>query len=94
MTIRPPSQLFVFIDEHEKSIDDGFWEMSFVNGPGDRTWLALPADRHRHGCNLSFADGHVEPWRWRAPKKFASYGQPVAGEFDLRDLRKLQVSCP
>jgi prepilin-type processing-associated H-X9-DG protein len=27
----------------------------YINNP-------LPADRHSHGCNLSFADRHVEHW--------------------------------
>jgi len=93
MTDPSPSKLFVFIDEHEKSIDDGFWEISVVDGPDDGTWLALPADRHNHGCNLSFADGHVDSWKWSWPKKFVSYGQRAKDQ-DLRDLRRLQASCP
>ena len=93
MTDPSPAKLFVFIDEHEKSIDDGFWEISFVGGPGEKTWLALSADRHNQGCNLSFADGHAEPWKWLWPKRFISYGQSAKDQ-DLRDLRRLQASCP
>jgi prepilin-type N-terminal cleavage/methylation domain-containing protein/prepilin-type processing-associated H-X9-DG protein len=90
--VRPgPSKAFVFIDENEQSIDDGFFELS------NESWWALPADRHNQGCNLSFADGHVEPYRWLAPKKFRQYFQPVAsndGGKDRRDLDRLCESIP
>ena len=89
-----PTKLFVFIEEHENSIQDGFWEFSFVGGDGSDSWLSLPADRHNHGCNLSFADGHVESWKWLWPKQFAGYPTPDANNQDLHDLRKLQASCP
>jgi len=94
MTIPPPTKFFVFIDEHEKSIEDGFWEFSFVGGPGGDTWFSLPAGRHNQGCNLSFADGHAERWKWSWPKNFSAFGQPVANAQDLLDLRKLQAACP
>jgi prepilin-type processing-associated H-X9-DG protein len=94
MTDPSAAKLYVLIEEQENSIDDGFFEISFHNGPGDGTWLALPADRHNQGCNLSFADGHVEFWRWLAPKKFSRTGQNVVNALDLRDLKRLQASCP
>jgi prepilin-type processing-associated H-X9-DG protein len=28
----------------------------------------MPTERHSQGCNLSFADGHAEYRRWKAPK--------------------------
>lgn len=88
--IRSPSQLLVLIDEHADSIDDGHflvWSM-----PDDR-WVNLPADRHRQGCNLTFADGHAEHWRWQAAKAFfpkQSYWKKASDPGDLRDLRKIQ----
>jgi prepilin-type processing-associated H-X9-DG protein len=30
----------------------------------------MPANRHTQGANLSFADGHVEYWRWQFPMVF------------------------
>src|SRR5262249_30617233 len=58
----PPSQVFVFIDEHPESIDDGYF-LVFV----DRAlvWANLPANYHNGACGLSFADGHSEIKRWR-----------------------------
>src|SRR6516165_8679683 len=79
--IKNTAGAFVFIDEHESSISDGVF---FVHVPGDEGeqaaardnatyngahWMNMPADRHGQGCNLSFADGHVEPWKWKSPKQ-------------------------
>src|SRR6266699_1321185 len=79
-----PSQLFVFIDVHEGGILDSLFG---IPPPGwhqifdmPETWWDLPANRHSQGCNFSFADGHVERWRWTAPKLFQQIGQDVAGD--------------
>jgi prepilin-type N-terminal cleavage/methylation domain-containing protein len=62
--ITQPAGIFIFIDEHEDSIDDGhFW--SGGGGTGARTaWGDLPASRHNGVGTLSFADGHNEPKKW------------------------------
>lgn len=85
-----PSQVFVFIDEQEESIDDAHFLV--WSAPDDR-WVNLPADRHRRGANLSFVDGHAEYWRWRNRKTFGnkpSYWKPSENSADLADLRRLQ----
>ena len=56
----PPSKAFVFIDERDDSIDDGFFAIS----QGPPSWQNVPASWHNHGDVLSFADGHAEHWRW------------------------------
>lgn len=55
-----PSDAFVFIDEHEKSINDGWFAMDMN---GSRGFLDAPAVRHGSRYPLSFADGHVEIWK-------------------------------
>jgi prepilin-type processing-associated H-X9-DG protein len=30
-------------------------------------WWDVPANRHNQGCSFSFADGHVEHWKWKVP---------------------------
>jgi prepilin-type processing-associated H-X9-DG protein len=89
--IRPgPSLVFVFLDEQESSIDDGLFSIF----PNPATyWASLPADRHNHGLNLSFADGHGEHWKWLYQKIFTSLGQLTANAQDLQDLRRLQAAC-
>ena len=86
---RPLADVFAFIDEHPDSIDDGIFA---VYAP-DRAmeWKDLPADRHAIGCNLSFLDGHVEHWRWKARKIFRDYDQRPANAWDKEDLMKVQA---
>jgi prepilin-type N-terminal cleavage/methylation domain-containing protein/prepilin-type processing-associated H-X9-DG protein len=89
--IRDPSGLFVFIDTDAGEIwDSTFGVMPFGSWYQDY-WLDVPADRHNsRGCNLSFADGHAETWKWQAPKSGLTVGSPCASEADLQDLRRLQ----
>ena len=61
--ISQPSQIFVFLDEHPDSIDDGY----FVNRAYEREWIDLPASYHNRAAEFSFADGHSAPHQWRAP---------------------------
>jgi prepilin-type N-terminal cleavage/methylation domain-containing protein/prepilin-type processing-associated H-X9-DG protein len=88
--IPDPATLFVFIDENEDSIDDAH----FLTWPEpDDRWVNMPADRHGQVGVLSFADGHVEKWKWRWPKRFKkkqSYWKRVENAADLADLRRLQ----
>jgi prepilin-type processing-associated H-X9-DG protein len=58
---RNPSAIFVFLDEHPDTINDGF----FMNRLGRYEWGNLPGSYHNGGLNLSFADGHVEGHRWQ-----------------------------
>jgi prepilin-type N-terminal cleavage/methylation domain-containing protein/prepilin-type processing-associated H-X9-DG protein len=88
----PPSDVFVFIDVHEGGILDSLFGIPW---PGsiwpDGQWWDLPANRHGQGCNLSFADGHVEHWKWKAPKIFRYLGQYVSGPEELEDYRRVQA---
>jgi prepilin-type processing-associated H-X9-DG protein len=108
--IRQPSKAFVFLDEHENSIDDGVFFFHSPGDPGEQSiakenpenhfggahWMNMPADRHDQGCNLSFADGHVDHWRWLWPKKFASPDddRDIANARDFKDYQKLQGGIP
>jgi prepilin-type N-terminal cleavage/methylation domain-containing protein/prepilin-type processing-associated H-X9-DG protein len=87
--IRAPSQIFVLIDEHPDSINDGY----FLNKDDSYRWNDLPASWHRGGANLAFADGHLESHRWlfastRPPAKPDAAHLPFAippaeqGDFD------------
>jgi len=58
--IGDPAGIFVFLDEHPDTINDGF----FVNRLDDYKWGNLPASYHNNAANLSFADGHTETHRW------------------------------
>jgi prepilin-type N-terminal cleavage/methylation domain-containing protein/prepilin-type processing-associated H-X9-DG protein len=56
-----PARAFVFLDEHENSIENSRLTTALI---GDWRWLDFPATRHLNGCVLTFADGHAESWRW------------------------------
>jgi prepilin-type N-terminal cleavage/methylation domain-containing protein/prepilin-type processing-associated H-X9-DG protein len=55
-----PARIFVFIEEHPNSLDDGY----FINNPERSTWTNLPASHHNGAVNLAFADGHLETHKW------------------------------
>ncbi len=57
----------MYLDEQEDSIDDA--QFLVWPNPDDR-WVNLPASRHDRNGILSFADGHVEQWKWRWSKQF------------------------
>ena len=61
-SILNPSGIFVFLDEHCDTINDGF----FVNRLQDYQWGNMPGSYHDGGLSLSFADGHIlEDADWR-----------------------------
>ena len=66
-----PSNLFVFIDERIDTINDGAFSMQWdfdKNKPDKWMIRDKPSTAHRGGCNLVFADGHVETHRWTDPR--------------------------
>lgn len=56
------TRIFVFIEEHPHSINDGY----FVNKAYSSTWHDLPASYHDGAANLVFGDGHAESKKWLA----------------------------
>jgi len=88
--INVPTGLFVFIDTHEDEIWDSTFGVISVGDFWQNYWLDIPADRHQRGCNLTFADGHAEHWKWRAFKDGFFPGWPAYNGDDLQDLRRLQ----
>jgi prepilin-type N-terminal cleavage/methylation domain-containing protein/prepilin-type processing-associated H-X9-DG protein len=64
-----PDTIFVFLDEHPDSINDGY----FLNRAYYREWVDLPASHHNGAAAFAFADGHSELHRW----KHAATKQPA-----------------
>ena len=58
----PPTSLWVFVDEHPDSINDGWLTDSWPGGGG---WGDLAASYHAGACGLGFADGHGEIHKWK-----------------------------
>jgi prepilin-type N-terminal cleavage/methylation domain-containing protein len=88
-----PDQLWVLLDEDERSINDGF----FVTDPTGRIWMDFPAmSNHRHNYSyvLDFADGHSSVWRLNDPRSLQvsmnKTEQP--GNSDLARLARATVT--
>jgi prepilin-type processing-associated H-X9-DG protein len=75
--IMRPTEIFVFLDEHPDTIDDGYFvnkegtsvaaNDSYGNGGGSVTyaeWTDLPATYHNRSTAFSFADGHASLHHW------------------------------
>jgi len=59
-----PADIFVFLDEHENTINDSHFTAfgSLVSDPGD--FLDTPSGRHGNATGFAFADGHSEIHKW------------------------------
>jgi prepilin-type N-terminal cleavage/methylation domain-containing protein len=60
-----PAMLWIFIDEREDGINDGWFATDPDNGQGVYTIVDYPASYHNRAGGLSFADGHSEIHRWK-----------------------------
>jgi len=61
--IRPsPANLWVFVDEHPDSINDG----TFFNAQKNYEWIDMPGNLHNNACGFAFSDGHSEIHKWRS----------------------------
>jgi prepilin-type N-terminal cleavage/methylation domain-containing protein/prepilin-type processing-associated H-X9-DG protein len=60
VTVPGPSRTWVLIDEHEQSINDGWF---FVDMSNARAFADFPATRHNRGYGISFLDGHAEIYK-------------------------------
>ena len=58
--IEHPTDIFVFLDEHPDSINDGY----YLNELEKLEWIDLPASYHNGAANFTFADGHAGNHRW------------------------------
>lgn len=86
-----PANTFVFTHENELGIDDGKFG---VYAPGTWSWMNWPTARHRRGGTFSFADGHVEYWRWRAGSIFTFTGDGGPTPTGDVDLARVQNALP
>ena len=75
-----PANCLVFIDESEYTMIDSQFGMPTEAFPGSPAtpdwWWDQPANRHNQGGNLSFADGHVEHWKWKVPIVYVNWARP------------------
>ena len=85
------ADLFSLIDAHPQDIQDATFDIESMDSDSSDYWLNLPADRHAKGANLTFADGHAEYWKWKAPKVYLGDDMPAYSTADLEDLVRLEA---
>ena len=61
----PPANLWVLVDEHPDSINDG----AFFNAQRTYEWIDLPSNLHCGAAGFALADGHSEIHKWRSSMK-------------------------
>jgi prepilin-type N-terminal cleavage/methylation domain-containing protein/prepilin-type processing-associated H-X9-DG protein len=87
-----PALTWVFVDEREQSIDDGYF-LQFVstrNGNSIDQWGNLAAIYHGGAAGFSFADGHAEIHKWLDPgtlRPLPSMKRPSGTFIAPRDVR-------
>ena len=72
------SEIFIFMDEHPDTINDGF----FMNRLANFEWGNLPGSYHGGGANLSYADGHAAFHRWTVTGPSGTVQPPVKDALD------------
>ena len=91
-SIRTPSTIYVTLDEHPDSINDGWYIFCRDADPTERyAWSDLPASYHHGACGFSFADGHAEIKKWmvsttKRPVLVSGDGFPLDTGPDKRDI--------
>jgi len=95
--VSQPAGIFVLLDEHPASINDGQFVMDLASvGPQARL-IDFPSYYHLGGENLGMADGHVEYWQWSdartmPPLNAFSIGLNVASP-NNPDVARLQAAA-
>ncbi len=79
--LKHPGAVLAFGCEDSDSINDG---ILFIYPPPGNEWKDVPASRHSRGGVFSFADGHVEYWKWKSAR------EPNEQE----DLARVQTALP
>ena len=76
------STAVVFVDESANTVDDGIYAITLTQ------WQNSPTDRHQ-GAVFSFADGHVERWKWQGIREeMGAYTTPT-GAGQISDFQRL-----
>jgi len=98
--VKGPAITFIFLDEREDSINDGW----FAVNPDVLDWIVdYPASYHGNACGFSFVDGHSEIKRWRDARIMPPLAEGMAlglnrslgpNNFDVRWLAQRAVGIP
>jgi prepilin-type N-terminal cleavage/methylation domain-containing protein/prepilin-type processing-associated H-X9-DG protein len=74
-----PASLFVSVDEHPDSINDGW---IIIDPTTANSWgNDLPASYHNGACGFTFADGHADIHKWQEKSTWAPVQQVGHGDY-------------
>lgn len=68
LTSPVPARLWVFVDEHPDSINNGDMAVKCDAVGADAQFVDYPASYHNGACGFSFADSHAEIKKWLDPR--------------------------
>jgi prepilin-type N-terminal cleavage/methylation domain-containing protein/prepilin-type processing-associated H-X9-DG protein len=93
--IRPgPSNTFVFLEEREDSINDGFFVVLMDGYPdiSKTEMVDWPASYHGQACAFAFADGHAEIHKWQDSRTYPplTTALPTASQPNSKDVYWMQ----
>jgi prepilin-type N-terminal cleavage/methylation domain-containing protein/prepilin-type processing-associated H-X9-DG protein len=93
--LKRPVGIMVFIDEDDKTLDDGHFLYPWAKtAPNGTAWVNFPGFRHNNGTVWSFADGHAEYHKWRTNYKSLSAAfSPTFGP-EQNDIVALEETSP
>ncbi|NBV21347.1 MAG: prepilin-type N-terminal cleavage/methylation domain-containing protein [Proteobacteria bacterium] len=81
-----PADRYVFIEEFDGSINDGFFLMNFYATAGT-TQIDVPTTHHSGAYPLSFSDGHCELVKLQAIRNWVAGAWPTVGNADWQYLK-------
>ena len=72
-SVPSPSNLYVLLEEHPDSINDGYFQndaepdpTKWKNDNGSQYWNDIPGSNHAGSIGVAFADGHSEVHKWKS----------------------------
>jgi hypothetical protein len=75
--VRPiPSELFVMLDEHPDSINDGYFGSVGPGPQSQKRWIDWPASYHNGSAGFGMADGSALMHKWVAPQTVSTVFNP------------------
>jgi prepilin-type N-terminal cleavage/methylation domain-containing protein/prepilin-type processing-associated H-X9-DG protein len=81
-----PANLWLIIDEHPDSINDGAFAVQMPTSDYSATWIDHASSLHGGSCGFTFCDGHavIHAWKagdWKTQLRYPPTYQPPGGGY-------------
>ncbi len=81
-----PVDLFIFLDEHPDSLNDGAFAVQMPSSAAATEWIDVPAKYHGNSCVFTFADGHAQIQKWLSPQNIPEVTYSALSKSGLYEL--------